>query len=395
MFVLDHPYVSGSLIESVKRLGLPVLDTANARALTRGADLEFIDEIEFSARMGLGARVYTNSENGLEYILRCRCNEDLARQVDVCKDKALFRETVAPLHPGYRFLRVPIDELADLDVSFFDGPFIVKPARGFFSLGVHQVASHDGWPDVVDAILAERDALNAEYPEGVVSAAEFLVEDGIEGEEYAIDVYFGSDGTPVITNILHHYFLSGDDVSDRLYYTSSRIIRQWLEPFTDYAARVGRRCRFRDFPIHLEVRVMHSGEILPIEANPLRFAGWCVADMTRLAWGVDPYECYFKGIAPDWEAILEGREGEVTTMTIADVPPGMDRADITGFDVEGFKSMFDNMLELREIDYSTYPVFAFCFARMDEAGVAALKTALKRDFSRFVTLGGRSGPPSA
>lgn len=386
MFVLDYPYVSEFLVKSVKRLGLPVLDTENARALTGGADLNFIDEIEFAARMGLGTRVYTNSENGLEHILRCGCNEDLARQVDVCKDKALFREAVASLHPGYRFLRVPIDELAGLDVSFFDCPFIVKPTRGFFSLGVHQVPSHDRWPEVVRAILAERDALNAEYPEAVVDAAEFLVEDGIQGEEYAIDVFFESDGSPVITNILHHHFLSGDDVSDRLYYTSSRIIRDFLEPFTDYVARVGRRCRFRDFPIHLEVRVMDSGEILPIEANPLRFAGWCVADMTRHAWDFNPYECYFKGIRPDWEAILNKHEGEVTAMVIADVPPGMDRGRITGFDFEGFKSMFANPLELRKIDYSAYPVFAFCFARMNEPGVAALKAALAEDFSRFVLL---------
>ena len=385
MFVLDYPYVSDFLVESVRRLGLPVLDTENARALTGGADLPYVDKIEFSARMGLGTRVYTNSENGLEHILGCGCNEDLSRQIDICKDKGLFRETVASLHPGYRFLRVPIDELADVDVSWFDCPFIVKPARGFFSLGVHQVASHDQWPAVVQTIMDERDALNAEYPEAVVDAAEFLLEDGIQGEEYAIDVYFESDGEPVITNILHHHFLSGDDVSDRLYYTSSRIIRDWLEPFTDYVTRVGRRCRFRDFPIHLEVRVMDGGEILPIEANPLRFAGWCVADMTRLAWGVNPYECYFKGLKSDWDAILAEHEGEVTTMVIADVPPGMDRAQITGFDFEGFKSMFDNVLELREIDYSTYPVFAFCFARMDESGVAALKTALKEDFSRFVS----------
>ena len=222
MIVLDYPYVSGFLMDSVRELGLRVLDTENARVLCGGADLNFIDEIEFSARLGLGTRLYTNSENGLEHVLRCRCNEDLARQIDICKDKALFRETVAPLHPDYRFRRVPIDGLASLDVSGFDCPFIVKPARGFFSLGVHLVKAHDQWPEVVRTILDERAALNAEYPQAVVDAGEFLVEAGIDGEEYAIDVYYGGDGSPVITNILHHHFLSGDDVSDRLYYTSAR-----------------------------------------------------------------------------------------------------------------------------------------------------------------------------
>ena len=386
MFVLDYPYVSRFLLDTIRELGLPVLDTKNGRTLSDGADLRFIDEVEFSARLGLGTRLYTNSENGLEHILRCRCNEDLARQIDVCKDKALFRETVAPLHPGYRFLRAPVDGLADLDVSGFDCPFIVKPARGFFSLGVHVVEDHAQWPGVVQAILDEREAMNAEYPEGVVDAGEFLVEAGIDGEEYAIDVYFDGDGAPVITNILHHHFMSGDDVSDRLYYTSSRIMRERLGSFSEYAARLGEACGLRDFPIHLEVRVTEDGDILPIEANPLRFAGWCVADLTRHAWGFNPYVYYFKGLSPDWDAILGEREGDVTAMTIADVPPGTDRDGIAGFDFDGFQSIFDNVLELRKIDYHAYPVFAFCFARMDEPGVDRLKSVLKEDFSRFVRM---------
>jgi hypothetical protein len=152
--------------------------------------------------------------------------------------------------------------------------------------------------------------------------------------------------------------------------------------------RMGEACALRNFPIHLEVRVTPEGAIVPIEANPLRFAGWCVADITHHAWGFNPYEYYFKGLAPDWEAILSTREGEVTTMVIADVPPGMDRGRIASFDMQGFQSMFDNPLELREIDYSAYPVFAFCFARMDEGGLATLKTDLAEDFSRFVTMKG-------
>lgn len=393
MIVLDYPYVSRFMADSVSRLGLPVLDTENARELTGrvlsgGAALNFIDEIEFSARLGVGTRLLTNSENGLEHILRCQCNEDLVRQVDICKDKALFRETVAPLHPDYRFARVAIGDLAGLDVSGFDCPFIVKPARGFFSLGVHQVRSHDAWPGVVRTILEERDALNAEYPEAVVDAGEFLAEAGIDGEEYAMDVYYDQDGAPVITNILHHHFVSGDDVSDRLYYTSARILRERLAPFTDYVTRMGEACVLRNFPVHLEVRVTPDNDIIPIEANPLRFAGWCVADITHHAWGFNPYEYYFKGLKPNWEDILSTREGEVTAMVIADVPPGMDRGRIASFDMDGFQSMFDNALELREIDYSAYPVFAFCFARMDEPGLARLKAGLVEDFSRFVTLKG-------
>jgi hypothetical protein len=386
MIVLDYPYVSDFLVQSVRELGLPVLDTPQARELAGDDGLSFVDEIEFSARLALGGKVYTNSENGLEHILRCRCNEDLARQIDICKDKALFRETVAALHPDYGFRRVPLDDIAGLGVPDMPCPFIIKPTRGFFSLGVHVVNSPKDWPDAVRAIEAERAALNAEYPEEVVSGGEYLMEQAIDGEEYAIDVYYDADGNPVITNILHHTFLSADDVSDRLYYTSAGIMETWLLPFTDYLRDVGRECGFRDFVTHVEVRVTDSGDILPIEANPLRFAGWCVADLTYFAWGFNPYDCYFKGLRPDWDAILAESKGMATAMVIGDLPTSLDRSAIRSIEYDGFRAIFSNVLEFREIDYRKYPVFAFAFAALPEDELDALKDAVSRDFTCFVNM---------
>ncbi|WFS62900.1 ATP-grasp domain-containing protein [Pseudodesulfovibrio thermohalotolerans] len=386
MFVIDYPYVSDYLLDSLRELDLPVLDTPQARSLAKDAPLAYVDEIEFSARMALGGKVCTNSENGLGHVLRCRCNEDLARQIDICKDKALFRETVAALHPDYVFHRIPFDGLADFDASSMPCPFVVKPTRGFFSLGVHVVDSPEDWPAAVKAIEGERAALNAEYPEAVVSGGEFIAEASIDGEEYAIDVYFDAEGNPVITNIMHHAFLYADDISDRLYYTSARIIETWLLPFTDYLRDVGRECGFRNFATHVEVRLTATGDILPIEANPLRFAGWCVADMTAMAWGFNPYEAYFKGLRPDWDAILTADQGHVTVMVIGDLPSGMDRTAIRSIDYDGFRSLFSNMLELRKIDYMQYPVFAFAYASMPEGELDDLKTVLAQDFSRFVEM---------
>ncbi|QGY39156.1 ATP-grasp domain-containing protein [Pseudodesulfovibrio cashew] len=387
MFLLDAPYVSDFLLKSVKGLNQPVLDTPEARRFAAGAGIELIDEIEFAARMAMGQRIYANSENGLAKLMDCGCNDDLARRIGVCKDKALFRETVAGVHPDYRFMRVPLEELETVDVSAMPYPFVAKPARGFFSLGVHIVNTLEEWPDVVRAIMAERDALNREYPEAVVDAGEFLLEESLRGEEYAIDVYFDGAGEPVILNILHHHFVSDDDVSDRLYYTSASIIRQWLEPFTAYCASIGEACGLRDFPIHLEVRVDEAGAINSIEANPLRFAGWCVADLTFHAWGFNPYEYYFADKRPDWPALLAEHEGRACAMVIGDVPPGVDRDAIVSVDLDGFADMLGGVLELRPIDHSEYPVFAFAFLGLPEADLDGLKERATSDFSRFLVTG--------
>lgn len=386
MFLLDAPYVSEFLKQTVRELGLPVLDTPQARRLA-GDGLNYVDAIEFGARMGMGQRIYANSENGLEHVLRCGCHEDLGRQVNICKDKALFRETVAELHPGYRFFRVTPDELDAVDVSDVPFPVVVKPARGFFSLGVHVVNEPGQWEQAVQAIRDERETMNTEYPEEVVNSGEYIVEQAIPGDEYAIDVYYDDNGQPVITNILYHHFMGVDDVSDRLYYISAAIIETWLEPFTHYVTKMGRACGFRNFPVHLEVRVGDDGSINPIEANPLRFAGWCVADITTHAWGFNPYEYYFKGLKPDWPALLEERRDTACAMVIGDIASGTDRERITRVDYDGFCDLFDTVLELRKINYTEYPVFAFAFIQVELAKLDALKESLACDFGRFVEVG--------
>ncbi len=131
MFLLDNPYVSDFLRQSVETMERSVVDTPAARTFMNGSTAPFIDETEFARRILVGERVYTNSENGLDVILRNAGQSDLARQIEICKDKALFRETVAALYPDYRFARVTPDDLDSFDVSDMPYPFVAKPARGF------------------------------------------------------------------------------------------------------------------------------------------------------------------------------------------------------------------------------------------------------------------------
>ncbi|ADU64143.1 MAG: ATP-grasp domain-containing protein [Pseudodesulfovibrio sp.] len=394
MLLLDAPYVSEYLCETAARLGQPVLDTDRARAVVcdRAARdrLLFVDQAELARRIVAGERVLANSENSLDLVLAAAEGSDLARQIEVCKDKARFREVTACLYPDYRFARVTAEGLGAFDPAGFPKPFVIKPSRGFFSLGVHVVCLDSQWPATAAALERERATMNAQYPESVVDAGEFIVEAAIQGEEYAIDVYFDAKGEPVVTNILHHRFASEDDVSDRLYYTSPQIVRTWLGPFTEAARRIGLACGFHDFPMHLEVRVGADGAILPIEANPLRFAGWCVADITAHAWGFNPYECYLADTRPDWPAILDAKsaagEGDaVHAMVIGDLPSAMDGATITRVDYDGFAALFDTVLELRRMDYTAYPVFAFVFAKAASDRMDRLAAMTGADFTPLIT----------
>ncbi|GAB7024579.1 ATP-grasp domain-containing protein [Salidesulfovibrio brasiliensis] len=383
MIILDRPYVSKFLKCSASRQNLPVLDTAQARALAGDADLRFTPAASFFPE-AKSTRIYANSENSLELIMRELKGSPLASMIEICKDKLLFRETISDMYPEYGFAEVDAEDLDAFDPSVLPLPFIVKPARGFFSLGVHRVESDDDWPEISEAIRNETDRLNDQYPSEVVSAGTYIAEEAIGGREYAVDVYWDENGRPVVLNILHHPFGSEDDVSDRLYYTSDEVMRSMLKPVTEFAAELGKVCGFRDFPAHVEIRVLKSGRIIPIEANPLRFAGWCVADITRHAWGFDPYEYYFTNRQPDWNDLLEKRAGTTTAMTIGDIPADVDRKKLDGFDHDAFESLFDTVLELREIDWEKYPVFAFVFSRTDNANLPRLMKLLEEDFRHYL-----------
>ena len=52
----------------------------------------------------------------------------------------------------------------------------------------------------------------------------FIVEQYVDGDEFAMDAYFNQKGEPVILGIFKHLFSSATDVSDRIYYTSKDII---------------------------------------------------------------------------------------------------------------------------------------------------------------------------
>lgn len=380
MIFLAPPYVSDFLRASVERQGLVVLDTPEARILG-GAGLKYAPTGKL-VREG-GPRAYSNSENILDTISRVLADTDTPRQVEACKDKVRFREMTQTVFTGYGFTSASLDELETADLSKLTFPVVVKPARGFFSLGVHVVESPKNWPATVRTLREEIADFNANYPASVVDSGTFIIEEAIDGEEYAVDVYWDSDGTAVILNILHHVFSSGDDVSDRLYNTSSAILRDKLGPFTKVMQDIGDACGFKDFPAHIEIRVKEDSTIIPIEANPLRFAGWCVADITHYAWGFDPYEYYFTNQRPDWDTILPKREGKITSLCLADLPAGFDRSRIKDVDWAGLEGMFETVLDMRKINYREYPVLAFVFIETSEENAHLLDTALRTDFSQF------------
>lgn len=397
MFLLEAPYVSEFLKKSVLESKAPVLDNAVARAALAGTGAALTPPQEFARllRQGQG-RLYSNSENCIQWVEEHLADTELPGRIALLKDKARFRDLVRDLYPDFRYCELQLEELAGFDPASFPKPFVVKPAVGFFSLGVHKVHADEEWPGIVRAIQEEVRTVRDMYPAQVLDLGRFVVEECIEGEEFAVDAYFDAQGEPVILNIFTHLFASRTDVSDRVYYTSARIIRTWEEQFRGLLAEVGRRAGLRDFPVHAELRVdTREGEACKwagqqcaafIEINPMRFAGWCCTDLAHFAYGLNPYKHYLEQTRPDWDALLQGREDKVWSLVVADIHPDVDRAAIASVDYAAFTAAFAKPLELRPVDWKQYSAFAFLFAETPESDLSELTAILQADLRRYIRM---------
>jgi len=388
MILLDAPYVSDLLKTTIRQHNLPVVTTPAGATFGFEAGPQVISQDEAVARARATAhpRLYTNSENAIGWIARHLDFTDLPEKIDLFKDKLRFRRLTRGLYPDFFFREVARDELDALDVSALPAPFIIKPAVGFFSMGVYKVADAAAWPDALAAIHAEMDAVQGLYPPEVMDAASFIIEQNIEGEEYAFDAWFDAAGQPHIAGIYKHLFSSDADTSDRIYITSRAIIEANLARFTAFLAEIGRMTGVRNFPLHTEIRITPDGELFPIEINPMRFGGWCTtADMTAHAFGLNPYVAYLRDRPPDWPALLADKGDEVYAMIVLDNSTGVPGEKIAAFDYQAAAAGFDRVLDVRPIDWRAWPVFGFLFVEAAGESAPELHRILTSDLREFVT----------
>jgi carbamoylphosphate synthase large subunit len=390
MFFADKPYISDFFKQTVRDNNIPVVGTVIAEKLGLYSGTTIISETAAveAARTSGDLRIYTTSENAIGWISKHLAFSDLPEKIALFKDKVKFRELTRPMFPDFYFKEICVEDLNRVEISDTPLPFIIKPAVGFFSMGVRKVTNHADWPGAVDSILAEMDKNKSAYPEAVLNASSFIIEQCINGDEYAFDAYFNASGEPVVLSILKHTFASETDVSDRVYTTSKEIIEENLADFTDFAGRIGKLALLKNFPVHIEVR-RENGVLMPIEVNPMRFGGWCTtADISYLAYGFNPYLCYFLQEKPNWDEALKEKEGKLYSLVVLDNSTGVHVNDIITFDFEKLLANFEKPLELRKIDFKEHSVFGFLFTETSIDNFLELKRILDSNLSEFIITSG-------
>jgi hypothetical protein len=385
MILIDNPYVSDFLINTIKENNFEIVSTKEARSLMHDDSLNWISEDDAKHKMLNRANplIYTNSENALAWIFNNLKETPLPDQIKLFKDKFKFRELVKDIFPDFLFRKITIDEIQSLDIKTLKLPFVIKPSLGFFSIGVHIVRNMSDWYTAQKEL--NYDNLKSIYPKEVMDASTFIIEEYITGEEFAIDAYFDANGEVVVLNILHHMFSSSTDVSDRVYSTSQSIIRTYKESVEAFLKPIGKKANLKNFPLHIEVRIDDKEVITPIEINPQRFGGWCTTgDLAWYAFEFNSYQYFLQNKKPNWDEIFKHTKNEIYSIVLLNNNSGLQPEEISHFDFDRLQQDLENILVIRKLDFNTYPAFGILFTETPEGNEKELKDILNSDLRKYI-----------
>jgi hypothetical protein len=157
MFVVEQPFASDFFFRSLEKLQAPVFASAAVeefnvanRNLNLVSDKEFVEYYR-----KIPEPLYCNSENGLSRVATLLPDAPFVRLAELFKNKAKFRQAVAPLYPNFTFREVDLTELQTLRYEDLPRRFVIKPSVGFLSVGVRFVESTADWERAQAEILRE------------------------------------------------------------------------------------------------------------------------------------------------------------------------------------------------------------------------------------------------
>lgn len=386
MYLLDKPFISDFLIKTIRDNNYKIIATKEAQELVDDNTLNWINEEDAISTIKNNSEtsIYSNSENALTWIDQNIGENKIVTPITIFKDKVKFRELIKNIFPDFYFKKIKLVDIQNLSLEDLSFPFVIKPSIGFFSVGVHIVKNEEDWLKAKNELKPEY--LKSIYPKNVLNTTHFIIEEFIDGEEYAIDYYHNDKGDVVLLNVMRHLFSSDTDTSDRVYTTSKAIIKKHQVEIEHFLNKVGTQLNLRNFPAHAEIKIDKNGKIVPIEINPLRFGGWCTTgEVLGVSLGHNVYNCFCENKKPEWDDIFKGKEDKNFSVVILDNNSGINPVNISSFNYSKLSNDFENTLLIRELDINKHPVFGFAFTESSSSNQKELSNILTSDLKKYIT----------
>lgn len=367
VIILARPSISPYLSKTLFELGEPTILAEHIKVPMRPAlRIEPAQTLIDRPKQAYQSLILTSSENALAFLQDAIPHDDRVLKARLFKDKVAFRRSLAKLYPDFYFRETTLAELPDLDPSKIHFPLVIKPAAGISSIGVRRVERAADWGEAVSFVVGDVAKYAANYAGIVVDSQKVILEEWIPGIELAVDCYFDAGAEPVILNVMEHMFRDAGDTSDLVYYTRRSLVRRHYQAIHDFLVRLGDLFDLKRFPMHLELRLTPHGQLMPIEVNPLRFAGLGTTEIAEYAYAINVYKHFFRETRPDWETILADKDDSVYTFLCTDVPTQRFRDPTLRIDDRELARSFGEVLEYRLLDEQESSTFAVIFLRADD-----------------------------
>nr|VFK62310.1 MAG: ATP-grasp domain-containing protein [Candidatus Kentron sp. UNK]VFK70409.1 MAG: ATP-grasp domain-containing protein [Candidatus Kentron sp. UNK] len=308
-------------------------------------------------------KLFLPSQSSLDPVMeRMDCPERL-HAIEQLTDKYRCRSLMRSLFPDFEFREL---ELSDMRKEMFspERKYVIKPSKGFFGIGVRTLEKPGDIHAIKEEIRRDLEVNRGFFSDRIFSGERMIVEQFIEGDEYAIDMFYSEQGKPIIVNLAYHPLPKRREYDHVLYYTNNRIFQEIYQQAESFFTCLNAILGVTSLPIHAEFR-LEKGELVPIELNPFRYGGFGMADLSYWSFRQCPYLSFFHDDPYDWESLWdEQRRKRHYAWILAYKGVGVNVDGIVIKDIYAKLRRFigdSALLHYQGLDYRTNPVFAIAY----------------------------------
>ncbi len=370
----DHSHKTWILVESLVGSGIIAgIKDENIRVVSKE---ELKDDP--SLRFEQGDKIIISTETVLDDVLHRMDDPQKKELISTLKNKVSCRQMLTALFPDFFFKEISIPDLATLELDPAERYF-VKPIKGYWGSAAYPLDISTDRKALTDEITRQLQIRTNIFSDLVVAKDRLIVEEFIDGDEYAVDMFFNEDGLPVITNICYHPLPKKLEYLHVVYYTSYDVFHRLHDNMIGFFTELNKTIHARNIPIHGEFK-LHKGKLTPVELNPLRFGGDGFADLSYHAFGFNPFLCFAQGSAPDWETLWKGREGKVYAFYLGYNGTDLDTSKYRP-DFRNFRRLFSHILADTAMNYQS--TLAFSVMYIEENSLDRINELLEIEFNEY------------
>jgi len=336
------------------------------------------EELESSnLRFSSEDKICITSEATLELVQSRIDDTAKKRAIGLLKDKYQFRNILKEIYPDYKFKTIEFEDIAQLSIK---KKMVIKPLKGCFGTAVKIVDENSDLNKISEEIKQEINRNAAVLSENVLTKNEFVVEDYIDGEEYAIDMFYDESGKPHIVSTYHHPMPRDESYLHMIYYSSREVFEKLYDEAIKFYIALNKVLKLKNCVLHSEFRYNDKG-LFPIEINSMRFGGMGLGNMVFPTMGINPYQCFINGSTPSLKNLWQRPEHANSNYTFfiayngKNVNPERQKPNISKI-----RSEFSEIILEKLFDYKSQLAFGIFCLKETPSNIEKL---LEIDFDDF------------